>query len=60
MKYFIHTFIIALFLIGGEALAQETPALVFVNINPNDVTSGASSGKIICDRIIRRVDGATI
>ena len=28
MKYFIHTFIIAFFLIGGEALAQ-TPALVF-------------------------------
>ena len=44
MKYFIHTLIIALFLIGGEALAQETPALVFVNNNPNDVTSGVAGG----------------
>ena len=45
MKYFIHTFIITLFLIGGEVLAQET-ALVFVNNDPNDVNSGVSSGKI--------------
>jgi hypothetical protein len=37
MKYFIHTLIIALFLIGGEASAQEEPALVFV---------GGGGGKI--------------
>ena len=37
MKYLIHTFIIAVLLIGGEAFAQEEPALVFV---------GGGSGKI--------------
>jgi len=46
MKYLIQTFIIALFIIGGDAFAQETAALVFVKSDPNDVNSAPASGKI--------------
>jgi hypothetical protein len=46
MKYFIHTFIIALFLIGGEALAQETPALVFVNVAGDPANGPANPGRV--------------
>ena len=45
MKYLIQTFIIVLFSIGGEAFAQETPALVFVN-NGGNPANGVAGGKI--------------